>query len=165
MAGAKTTLDAIAAKITAEFPKPTPLSRALTRTVNRLIPAEPDAFWVQAEGEDIVIYVLAGSMVHEVRGARRFEASAGEGEDKVPPPTSSSVWKYRVIPLTSEAKVSCDGMQTEAGADFEVKEIKEDWRFDLAADCVIEISATAPAADSIEFAVKLAAAIQTAHSR
>jgi hypothetical protein len=56
-------------------------------------------------------------------------------------------------------------MQTEAGTDFEVKEIKEDWRFDLAADCVIEISATAPAADSIEFAVKLAAAIQTAHSR
>jgi hypothetical protein len=142
--------------ISAEFGDGTPLSRAMVLTMERLIPAEPDAWFVQGEGDEVAAYVLAGPVIHELRGKR-----PGNDTAPVPSPDSTrSACSYRVLKVTPDATFSCNVVQTEAGAGAEVTEIEEAWQFNLGSGRVIKIAGRPPLpAGRLPFAVALVAAI------
>src|SRR5579862_8177955 len=94
--------------------------------IERLALPEIQAWLVQSEGEDVAVYLLTGSTIHELRGGQPHQPATG---DAIPPPTSRSEFSYRMTKLTADAVVSCRGTQTERGET--VKEITENWRFDL----------------------------------
>ena len=152
-------LKAITEKIAIELQGSSPLGNALALAVERLVQPEPDAWLVQTEGTDVAIYLLVGSAVHEVRGSRPLNSQV----DGIPPPTSTSVFSYHITRLTPDDQVSCRGTQVESSGT--VKEITEEWQFDLS-DRVIKFEAKPPLpAGHHRFAVALAAAIEATYAR
>jgi hypothetical protein len=150
------TLDSITDAISAEFRAATPLSRAMALTLERLIPADPDAWFVQGEGDEVAAYVLVGAFIHELRGKRPTAASA----EALPPSTARSACSYRVLRVTPDATFSCNVVQTERPETSEVTEIDEAWQFNLGSGRVIKIAGKpALPAGHLPFAVALVAAI------
>jgi hypothetical protein len=149
------TRQAISDGIVAAFRVADPTSRSMALTVGRLMPADSDAWFVQAEGDEVAVYVLFGSAIHEVRGKR-----VAPPPENVPPPMARAACSYRVLKVTPDATFSCNVTQTESGDGSEVKEIDEVWKFDLGAGCTIEIACKPPLpAGNHRFAVALVAAI------
>ncbi len=142
--------------ITAAFRGETALGRAMILTLERLVTAEPDAWLVQSEGDEVAAYVLVGGAIHELRGKR-----PGQEAGAMSPPTSTrSACSYRVLSVTPEATFSCTVVQTEAGERAVVTEIEEAWQFNLGSGRVIKITGRPPLpAGSLPFAVALVAAI------
>lgn len=142
--------------LTTEFRGATPLSRTMVLTLERLITADPDAWFVQGEGDEVAAYVLVGAVIHELRGKRPGEEAA-----QMPPPnTTRSACSYRVLKVTSDATFACTVVQTEAGDSTEVTEIEEAWQFNLGSGRVIKITGRPPLPDGqLQFAVALVAAI------
>ena len=142
--------------ILAEFRGATALSRAMVLTLERLITAEPDAWFVQREGDEVAAYVLVGTMIHELRGKRPGEDAA----QMLPATTTRSACGYRVLKVTPDATFSCNVVQTESSDTAQVTEIEEAWQFNLGSGRVIKITGSPPLpAGRLAFAVALVAAI------
>jgi hypothetical protein len=155
-------LEEIRKALEAELGGSTPLSRALALAVERLIHVEPDAWLVQGDGPVVVVYLLRGAAVHEIQGERPFEASRDE---LAPPPTTTSGFSYRVIRLTPEAKVTCQGKQKE-DANGRTQEFSGAWQFVLDPECTIKIETGSPLLTQHDaFAASLVGAIEATYAQ
>jgi hypothetical protein len=134
----------------------TPLDRAVLNTIERLVEVEPLAFHVQLETPEIVVYLLAGGVLHEIRGTK--SASQPDATNAINQIVSTCT--YHLRRPSTDSIYGCQIDLVENNNNSVIESVDECWTFHVPPGHDIKITAAKlPATEQYEFAFGLARAI------